>query len=68
MKSYTISIADETKATRLLALLSDLSYVIVTEQDQNQGKEQSEKRFSLMNNPLSVENFRLFSREELHER
>jgi len=64
MKEYVISITDDTKASQLLTLLNDLSYVRII----NKTESQSNKRFSLMDNPLPVENFKRYNREELHER
>ena len=64
MRRYVISIKDDAKINQLLALLNDLSYVEILEQTSNE----PEKRFPLMDTPFPVKNFKLFSREELHER
>ena len=66
MREYVISIVDDTKASQLLTLLNDLSYVRISEQAWN--KPDNDKRFPLMDNPLSVENFKRFDRDELNER
>ena len=64
MKQYVISITDDAKINLLLTILKDLSYVEVLEQTSNE----PEKRFPLMDTPFPVKNFKMFSREELHER
>ena len=66
MREYIISIMDDTKASGLLSLLTDLSYVKISEQTGNTPN--THKRFSLMDNPLFVENCKRYSREELNER
>jgi len=65
MKEYVISIVADTKASQLLSLLDDLSYVRISEQTWN--KPDNDKRFPLMDSPLSVENFKRFGRDELNE-
>ena len=64
MRQYVISIKDDAKINQLLALLNDLSYVEILEQTGNEPK----KLFPLMDTPFPVKNFKLFNREELHER
>ena len=67
MKQYIISINDEIKANKLLAFLSDLSYVKIIDSPEPK-KDALSKRFLLMDNPFPVEDFKKYSREELYER
>lgn len=64
MRDYVISIADDSKVKSIIDLLGDLSYVKITEP----APKTLRTDFSLMNNPVHVEDFRKISREELHER
>jgi hypothetical protein len=56
-----LNITDEQKAKSLLSLLKDLSYVNIQETDLKIWE-----RMRL--DPVKVDNFKIFSREELHER
>jgi len=67
MKQYIISIDDEIKANKLLAFLSDLSYVKIIDSPE-QKEDALPKRFPLMDNPFPIEDFKKYSREELYER
>ena len=65
MKTYILSIVDDDKASQLLTVLNDLSYVKISEQTR---KSTPQKRFPIMDNPVRVKNFKHYDREELHER
>ena len=67
MKQYIISISDEIKANKLLAFLSDLSYVKIIESPESK-ENVLPKCFSVMDNPFPVEDFKRYSRDELYER
>ena len=69
MKQYTISINDDIKAGQLLSFLSDLYYVkVVGSPEIKEVSALESKKYLLMNNPFFVDDFKLFNREELHER
>jgi hypothetical protein len=56
-----LNITDEQKAKSLLSLLKDLSYVNIQETDLKIWE-------GIRLDPVKVDNFKIFSREELHER
>jgi hypothetical protein len=57
-----LNISDEQKAKSLISLLSDLSYVNIQTDNILKTWEGIEI------NPIIVDDFKMFSREELHER
>ena len=67
MKQYIISFSDEIKATQILALLSDLTYVKIVEKSEPNEDSES-KNFPVMDNPFPIEDFKRYNREELYER
>jgi hypothetical protein len=62
MMQIVLNILDEQKAKSLLSLLNDLSYVDVMTNDNLKVWE------GIRSKPIKVEDFKIFSREELHER
>ena len=65
MKRIVLNILDDKKAETLLAVLQDLSYVDAETDD---GLKKWPGNLSVFSNPIHIENFNIFSREELHER
>jgi hypothetical protein len=65
LKRVILNIHDEKKAEALLVLLRDLSY-IDTQVDDNLKKWPG--KLPVFNNPIYVEDFKIYSREELHAR
>ena len=65
MSRIILNIKDEQKATRLLALLGDLDYV-------DARADNNEKvwigRLPVFDNPIHIPGFKMFTREEFHER
>ena len=65
MSRIILSIKDEQKAKRLLAHLRDLDYV----ETQVESTEKIWKGdLPVFDNPIYVDDFKIYSREELHER
>ena len=65
MARIILNIRDEQKAKRLLAHLGDLDYVdTMIEKDEKVWT----GALPVFDNPLHVKDFKIYSREELHER
>ena len=65
IKTIVLNIYDEKKAEALLTLLQDLSYVDAQTSD---GLKKWPGKLSVFDNPIYVDDFKIYSREELHER
>ena len=65
MKKVVLSIYDDKKAESLLELLQDLTYV---DAQIDGGLKKWPGNLSVFDNPIHVEDFKIYSREELHER
>ena len=65
VRRVVLDIYDEKKAEALLTLLQDLSYV---DAQTDSGLKKWPGNLSVFDNPIYVEDFRIYSREELHER
>jgi hypothetical protein len=65
MKRIVLDVRDEQKAEALLVLLRDLTYVDTQVDD---GAKVWDGRLSVLDNPIHVEDYRVYSRDELHER
>jgi hypothetical protein len=60
-----LNVLDDRKAETLMALLRDLSYVDVQADD---GVKVWDGKLESIDSPVEAGDFRIFSREELHER
>ena len=60
-----LSIHDEKKAKVLISLLQDLSYV---DTQVDAGLKKWTGKLSVFDNPIYIEDFKIFAREELYER
>ena len=67
MSRIILNVTDERKVEPLMVLLQDLSYVNV-EKNIEDNLKIWEGALPVLDNPIAVEDFRTFSREELHER
>lgn len=65
MTKVVLNIHDDKKAESLLALLQDLSYV---DAQIDGGAKKWPGRLSVFSDPIDVKDFKVYSREELHER
>ena len=65
MRRVILDIHDDIKAESLLVLLRDLTYVDAQEDD---GLKKWKGNLSVFENPIYVQDFKMYSREELHER
>lgn len=65
MKRIVLSIQDDQKAETLLALLHDLSYVEARVEDVEKVWKGD---LTVFDNPINIPDFKMYTREELHER
>ena len=65
MTRIVLNVKDEQKANLLLSLFSDLDYV---DAELDSGLKQWKGNLSVFDNPIHVPDFKMYSREELHER
>ncbi|GHV50842.1 hypothetical protein FACS1894216_03760 [Synergistales bacterium] len=67
MTRIVLNVLDEQKAEPLMILLRDLSYIAVQD-DYDNGLKTWDGSLKVLDNPITVNDFRVYSREELHER
>jgi hypothetical protein len=66
MARIVLNVLDDEKAESLIVLLRGLSYIDVQVEDNMKIWNGSDLR--ALDNPVSVSDFKIYSREELHER
>ena len=65
MTRIVLNVLDEQKAEPLMLLLRDLSYIDI---QKDEGVKVWDGSLKAIDNPVTVGDFRVYSREELHER
>jgi hypothetical protein len=67
MAKIMLNVSDEQKAESLMVLLRDLSYIDVQEVIDD-GLKTWDGTIAALNHPITIGDFKIYSKEELHER